>query len=242
LARDRVLGDVERLSDPAALVVEDELDVAVVGRRPGGRAAEEDVVRLVGDELRRRQRARRPDDRVRHVRLPRAIWADNDGDPGLEAHLDRVRKRLEAAQLDRAQVHRPGSIAAAADGRPPGAESLARQGPLPRTCLADSLQSWIRRSSSAWRASAAASCSAAFFVVPRPTPSCSPSISAAQTKWRSWGGPSTASTSYWTILPVRASASWSSVFASTCPVLANSIRSSNASTTAASAASKPCSR
>ncbi len=85
---------------------------------------------------------------------------------------------------------------------------------------------------SAASASAAASCSAAFFVEPLPIPSCSPSISAAQTNRRSCGGPSTSSTSYWTARPVRASASWSSVFESTCPVLAYSIRSSNASTIA----------
>ena len=47
--------------------------------------------------------------------------------------------------------------------------------------------------SSAWRA---ASCSAAFLVDPRPTPSCSPSITAAQTKRRSWAGPSIVSTRY----------------------------------------------
>src|SRR5215210_4355871 len=43
-------------------------------------------------------------------------------------------------------------------------------------------------------ASLAASCSAAFFDSPVPTPSCSPSITAAQVKRRSCGGPSTSST------------------------------------------------
>src|SRR2546426_555883 len=44
---------------------------------------------------------------------------------------------------------------------------------------------------SAWRA---ASCSAAFFDRPLPTPTCSPSIVAAQVKLRSCGGPSTSTT------------------------------------------------
>jgi hypothetical protein len=46
--------------------------------------------------------------------------------------------------------------------------------------------------SAASRASAsfAASCSAAFFDPPLPTPSCSPSTTAEHVKWRSCGGPS----------------------------------------------------
>src|SRR5580765_1517064 len=44
------------------------------------------------------------------------------------------------------------------------------------------------------RAPLAASCSAAFFDSPEPTPSCSPSIIAAQVNRRSCGGPSTSST------------------------------------------------
>ena len=44
------------------------------------------------------------------------------------------------------------------------------------------------------RASLAASCSAAFFDSPWPTPNCSPSMTAADVKRRSWGGPSTSST------------------------------------------------
>src|SRR5882724_96654 len=44
------------------------------------------------------------------------------------------------------------------------------------------------------RASLAASCSAAFFDSPLPTPSCSPSLTAAEVKRRSCGGPSTSST------------------------------------------------
>ena len=63
--RDRHLAEVELLAEPTVLVVEHELDLAVVGGGPGRRAAEEDVVGPVGAKLGRRQRARRPDDRVR---------------------------------------------------------------------------------------------------------------------------------------------------------------------------------
>ena len=103
---DRYLAEVELLAEAAVVVVEQQLDLAVVGCRTRRRAAEEDVVRLLRAELGRCQRAGRPDDRVRDVRLPGAVRADDDRDPWLELDLDRVRERLEAAQLDRAQVHR----------------------------------------------------------------------------------------------------------------------------------------
>ena len=102
--RDRDLGEVE-LAEAAALVVEDELDLAGVGRRPALGAVEEDVVGLLGAQLRRRQRAGGPDDRVGDVRLARAVRPHDDGDAGLELQLERVRKRLEAAQAERAQMH-----------------------------------------------------------------------------------------------------------------------------------------
>ena len=82
--RDRKLAEVELLTETAVLVVEHQLDLAVVGRRPRRGAAEEDVVRLLRSKLRRRQRARRPDDRIGHVRLPGAVRADDDRDAGLE--------------------------------------------------------------------------------------------------------------------------------------------------------------
>ena len=49
-ARDRDLAEVE-LRQRAVLVVEEELDLAVVGRRVAGRAGEEDVVGLLGPQL-----------------------------------------------------------------------------------------------------------------------------------------------------------------------------------------------
>ena len=51
--------------------------------------------------------------------LPEPFGSDHDGHPGLELHLDRVRERLEAAQLDGAQVHRARTLTAATDGGSP---------------------------------------------------------------------------------------------------------------------------
>ncbi len=66
--RDRDLRELEPRERPV-LVVEQELDLAVVGRRPVGRAGEEDVVRLLGPQLVRAQAARGPEQRVGDVRL-----------------------------------------------------------------------------------------------------------------------------------------------------------------------------
>ena len=97
--RDRDLREVE-LAEAAALVVEDELDLAALRRRPALGAVEEHVVGLLGAQLGRGQRAGRPDDRVGDVRLARAVRPDDDGDARLELQLERVRERLEAAQAD----------------------------------------------------------------------------------------------------------------------------------------------
>ena len=80
---DRDLAVVE-LGETAVLVVEDELDLAVLGRRAVAAAGEEHVVGLLGPQLRGRERARRPDDRVGDVGLARAVRADDDGDARLE--------------------------------------------------------------------------------------------------------------------------------------------------------------
>ena len=101
---DRDLREVE-VAEAAALVVEDELDLAALRGRPALCAVEEDVVGLLGAQLGRCQRARRPHDRVGDVRLAGAVRADDDRDAGLERQLDGVRERLEAAQAKRAQVH-----------------------------------------------------------------------------------------------------------------------------------------
>ena len=104
-ARDGDLGEVDR--ERVIGVVEKELDLAEVGGAATGRAREQDVVRLLGAQLQRAQRAGRPADRVGHVRLAGAVRPDDDADARLETDLDRIGERLEATQLDGAQMHRP---------------------------------------------------------------------------------------------------------------------------------------
>ena len=169
-SRDRDLAEVE-IRKAAVLVVEDELDLAVRGRLAVSASRKEDVVRLLGAQLGGRERARGPYDRVGDVRLAGAVRADDDGYAGLERDLERFREGLEAADAERAQVHRSRILTKPSDvqnasGVTPSASSACR----------------------------AASCSAAFFVEPRPTPSCTPATCAAQTKRRSCGGPSTSRT------------------------------------------------
>ena len=122
-ARDRDLREVELAAEATVGVVEDELDLAVVGRRVVAAAGEQDVVGLLGAERRRRQRARGPDDRVGDVRLAGAVGPDDHGDARLELHLDRVGERLEAAQLDAPQMHASATLPGATDG-------MTREAPL----------------------------------------------------------------------------------------------------------------
>jgi hypothetical protein len=103
-ARDRQLGEVDR--QRAVLVVEQELDLAEVLGLPVRRAREEHVVGLLGAQLVRAERAGGPADRVGDVRLARAVRPDDHADARLEADLDRVRERLEATELDGAEMHR----------------------------------------------------------------------------------------------------------------------------------------
>ena len=112
-ARDRELGVVDRAV--AVGVVEQELDLAEAGSEAAARPRVDHVIRLLRPQLRRRQRTGSPDDRVRNVRLPRAVRTDDDGDSGLQPDLDGIRERLEAAQLDRSEVHRPRRLAAPTD-------------------------------------------------------------------------------------------------------------------------------
>ena len=114
-ARDRDLAEVDLVAEAAVLVVEDELDLAVIGRRAVRGAAEEHVVGLLGPQLGRRQRAGGPDDRVGDVRLARPVRADDDGHARLELELDRVDERLEAADLDRLEMHVRRTLTASAD-------------------------------------------------------------------------------------------------------------------------------
>ena len=104
-ARDGKLGELERAV--VVLVVEEELYLGEGRGLAPVAACIEDVVGLLGAELAGAQTSGGPDDRVRDVRFARAVRADDHGDARLEAHLDRVGKRLEAAQLDRTQMHAP---------------------------------------------------------------------------------------------------------------------------------------
>src|SRR6266508_5448480 len=97
-ARDRELGELDRAL--TVLVVEEELDLRVVGCGAARPTREEDVVRLLGAKLARAQASRGPDDRVGDIRLARAVRADDHGHARLEPDLDGVRERLEAADLD----------------------------------------------------------------------------------------------------------------------------------------------
>ena len=113
-SRDRDLGEVE-IGPRAVLVVEDELDLAVLCSLPVAAACEEHVVGLLGAQLGRRERAGGPDDGVGDVRLAGAVRPDDDGNAGLERDLERVGERLEAADAKRAQVHRGRILTTAPD-------------------------------------------------------------------------------------------------------------------------------
>ena len=128
-ARDRDLAEVE-LRQRAVFVVEQQLDFAEIGRRVAGRTGEEDIIGLLRAQLVRAQRAGGPEQRVGHVRLAGPVRTDDDGDARLEANLDRFGERLEAAQLDRSQVHARGRLRGAADAaRAP--RRYTRSGPSP---------------------------------------------------------------------------------------------------------------
>ena len=99
-----------KLGERAVLVVEEELDLAEIGGWPVLAAREQHVVRLLGPELARSEAPGGPEQRVGDVRLAGAVRPDHDGDSRLEPHLDGIRERLEAAQLDRSQVHAGGSL------------------------------------------------------------------------------------------------------------------------------------
>ena len=131
--RDRDLAELE-LRELAVRVVEQELDLAPVGRGTARGAREEHVVGLLRAQLRRRKRPRGPEQGIRDVRLPRPVRPHDHGDATLEANLDRIGERLEAAQLDRAEVHAGRTLAAEADdlrvrcqsGRGLGGQARAR--------------------------------------------------------------------------------------------------------------------
>src|SRR5205823_10830808 len=100
----------------AGRVVEEQLDLTELDRAAPVRARVEHVVWLLGPQLGGSEGASRPHDRVGDVGLPGAVRPDDHGDARLETNLDRLGERLEAAQLDRAQVHERGRLASGADG------------------------------------------------------------------------------------------------------------------------------
>ena len=123
--RDRDLGE-RQVGPGAVLVVEEQLDLAELDGLARRRAGEEHVVGLLGAQLVRAERAGGPEDRVGDVRLAGAVRPDHDGDPGLEAHLGRVDERLEAAEVDRFQVHARPRLSSGADAAAAAARSCVR--------------------------------------------------------------------------------------------------------------------
>src|SRR4051794_5706749 len=121
---------VRQVRPRPVLVVEAQLDLAPPRRLAGGVAGEQHVVRLLRAQLGRAERAGRPEEAVGHIRLARAVRADDHGDTSLEAHLHLVGEALEAAQADRPQVHGARTLAPEQDalrrGGPDRLERLAR--------------------------------------------------------------------------------------------------------------------
>ena len=107
--------------------------------------------------------------------LPGAVRPDDDRDPRLEAHLDRVDERLEAAQLDRLQVH-------AAQVCRAGGWRRRRARLAPSGCAGQSLGVAARqvRRPRARAPRAPPPARPPSSSRPRPTPACSPSTSAAR--------------------------------------------------------------
>ncbi len=167
----------ERQVGPGAVgVVEHELDLAMIDGAPPGRPCEEDVVGLLGAKLVGAQRARRPEDGVRDVRLAGAVRPHHDRDARLEVHLDLIHERLEAAQFDRLEMHARQVCTWLRTWSPP----------LPAGYTGGVPPSIAARPSSASRA---ASCSASFLDPPLPTPAWTPPMTAAAVKVRSCAGP-----------------------------------------------------
>src|SRR5262245_12349312 len=102
---DRELREVDR--QRAVGVVEEQFDLAEVSRATRTASGEEDVVRLLGPQLRRAEGTGGPADRVGNVGLARPVRPDDHADARLETDLDRIGERLETTQLDGAQMHRP---------------------------------------------------------------------------------------------------------------------------------------
>ena len=127
-AHDRDLGS--RARQAAVGVVEHELDLADARGGMALRAGEEDLLAARRAQHPGGLRRHRPRQRIRDVRLARAVRADDHRHPGLEAQLDRVAERLEPADAERCEVHygvaRPASAIRAA-----ACSEAFFEGPLP---------------------------------------------------------------------------------------------------------------
>ncbi len=91
--------------DGAVGVVEHELHLGGRARLHALAAAEDDVLHRLPAHGQRGLLAHGPQDRVGHVRLARAVGADDDGHPRGEVELRAVRERLEALESQRLEVH-----------------------------------------------------------------------------------------------------------------------------------------
>jgi len=92
-ARDRDLVVVDRQA--AGRVVEDDAHLGERGARAALAAGVDDLFHLPATQVARLARAEDPLDGVDDVRLPRAVGADDRGDPAFEADLGRPRESFE---------------------------------------------------------------------------------------------------------------------------------------------------
>ena len=93
--------------DPARAVVDHDLDLGHAECRPRRRPGEDHVGHVPTPERARALLAQSPADRVDQVRLAGSVRADHHRDAGGELENGLVRERLEAADRDRAEEHRP---------------------------------------------------------------------------------------------------------------------------------------
>ena len=102
-AKDRNLGsfDLKR----AVAVVEHDLDLGALGRLAPRCAAEDHILHRLPPHRRRRLLSHRPQHRVGHVRLARAVRPDDDAHAGTEIQTRAIGEGLEALESDRLQVH-----------------------------------------------------------------------------------------------------------------------------------------
>ena len=131
--RDRDLA-VRQVGPGAVGVVEEQLDLAEVDRLPPG----VEPAKRTSSGFSARSSPGLIEPVAQRIEsetfdFPEPFGPDDDGDPGLEADLDRVDERLEAAQLDRLQMHARKRLAAPADAARPRTRSCtptrSSQGP-----------------------------------------------------------------------------------------------------------------